>query len=405
MRINHISLTNFRNYSRLETDLHPGAIVLWGDNAQGKTNFLEAIYYLATSRSPYTRSDNQLINWLAEDEPLPHARLEVELVSGNEIKRLDITLVKEERTGGEARLNKEIRINGLTRRTLDLLGHLVVVMFMPQDMALVEGPPRVRRRYLDVTLCQVQPDYCRALSQMEKVLSQRNALLKRLAEAGKFNGSDELLFWDERLAKNAGVVMAARNRLVRALEELAQPIQRELTGGQETLRLSYQPSFDPTADHIQQMAFAAADLGASALPELEPAVISDRYLTALKMRRKDEIARRQTLIGPQRDEMRFLINGRDAGHFGSRGQGRTAVLALKLAEAAWMREQTGEWPVLLLDEVVAELDDSRRGYLMDKINGAEQILLTTTDPNVFSTEFREKAVLWQVQDGRITKGA
>ena len=405
MRLSHLSLTNFRNYSRLELDMPPGQLVLHGDNAQGKTNLLEAIYYLATARSPYTHSDRQLINWLADEDPLPYARLVAELITGQEIKRIDITLIKEATASGETRLRKEIRVNGLARRTLDLLGHVNVVMFTPQDMALIEGSPAVRRRYLNVALCQVQPGYCRALSQFEQVLAQRNALLKRLGESRRPEGDDELAFWDARLIENGAIVIAARNRLVRHLERLAQPIHHELTGDQEHLRLRYQPGLNPTANPAGQMAFSPADLGAAALPDLQPELIAKRYLTALKARRDAEIARGQTLTGPQRDELRFVVNGQDVGHYGSRGQNRTAILALKLAEVAWMRETTGEWPILLLDEVAAELDENRRTYLLDKINGAEQVIITTTEPRLLTESFRAHAALWHVEAGRITKGA
>jgi DNA replication and repair protein RecF len=153
------------------------------------------------------------------------------------------------------------------------------------------------------------------------------------------------------------------------------------------------------------MAFSPADLGAAALPDMHPDRIAERYLAALKVRRREEIARGQTLIGPQRDELRFLVNGKDLGHYGSRGQNRTAILALKLAEVAWMRRQSNEWPILLLDEVAAELDETRRAYLLDRINGAEQVVLTTTEPGLLTKEFLARAAMWRVEEGRITKDA
>lgn len=403
MHLRHLSLTNFRNYSRLELDVPSGQVVLLGDNAQGKTNLLEAIYYLATSRSPYTTSDRQVINWLADDEHLPFARLVAEVSTHTEIKRIEITLLKEPTSEGGVRLRKEIRVNGVTRRTLDLLGHVNVVMFTPQDMSLIEGAPSIRRRYLNVTLCQVEAGYCRALSQFEKILTQRNALLKRLGDSRSAGGSDELAFWDTRLTDYGAVVIAARNRLIRDLERIAQPIHQDLTGGLEHLRLRYDPSLDPTAQPGGQMAFSPADLGAAALPDMKREVIAERYREALRVRRKEELARGQTLTGPQRDELRFLVNGKDLGHFGSRGQNRTAILALKLAEVTWMQEQTGDWPILLLDEVAAELDEDRRAYLLARINGAQQVVLTTTEPGLLTEEFRDKAAMWQVEGGRITK--
>jgi DNA replication and repair protein RecF len=404
MHLNHLSLTNFRNYARLELGVPCGAVVLHGDNAQGKTSLLEAIYYLATAHSPHTRTDRQLINWLAEGDPLPHARIVAEVSTRGGLKRIEITLMREPQPGGEERLRKEIRVNGLPRRNLDLLGQVNVVLFLPQDMDLIEGPPGMRRRYLNVTLCQVDPNYCRALAEYEKVLVQRNALLKRLFERGA-RSDDQLAFWDARLAENGAVIVAGRNRFVRDLERLAQDVHRDLTGGQEHLRLRYQPSFDPTPRPEGQMAFGLDEMGASALPDLPPREIARRLSAALADLRAEEIQRGMTTIGPHRDELRFIVNGRDMGLYGSRGQARTVVMALKLAELAWMRACIGEWPILLLDEVVAELDQSRRTYLLESVNGADQLVLTTAELALFTPEFLDSAALWRVEAGRISVGS
>lgn len=401
MRVSHLSLTNFRNYARLELSIPPGVVVLHGDNAQGKTSLLEAIYYLATSRSPYTTADRQLINWLAEGESIPFARLDAEVHTASGIKRIEIGMMIE-RQGNEARFKKQVRVNGLSKRVMDLLGQVRAVLFLPQDMELVEGPPAHRRRYLDVTLCQTDTAYCRALSEYDKVLSQRNALLRQLQEQGGRGDQSQLEFWDERLAADAGHIVAGRYRLVKELERRAADIHRDLSGEGEHLRLRYQPGFDAAARHDGQMSFDAGDLGVSALPQLPPSEIAARFRASLKATRRHDVLRGLTTLGPQRDEMRFIVNGRDLGDFGSRGQGRTAVLALKLAELAWMRERTGEWPLLLLDEVAAELDPHRRSYLMNQINGADQVLLTTTEPSLLPSEFLNGATRWLVREGTIT---
>lgn len=401
MRISHLSLTNFRNYARLELNIPPGVIVLHGDNAQGKTSLLEAIYYLATSRSPYTTSDRQLINWLAEEEPLPYTRLVAEVQTGEGLKRVEVTIMLE-RDGPGLRFKKQIRVNGLPRRVMDLLGQIRVVMFLPQDMDLVEGPPSTRRRYLNVTLCQVDPAYCRALATYDKVLTQRNALLKQLQERGRGGDVSQLVFWDERLATHGATIVTGRYGLVRELEQRARAIHRDLSGEGEHLRLRYQPGFDVATTPDGQMSFDAGDLGVSALPQLPPPEVAARFKQALQATRREDITRGMTTIGPQRDEMRFLVNGRDLGIYGSRGQGRTAVLAVKLAELAWMRERTGEWPILLLDEVAAEFDPQRRGYLMGQIDGAEQVMLTTTEPSLLPGDFLSSAIRWTVEGGSIT---
>ncbi|MBN1429662.1 MAG: DNA replication/repair protein RecF [Anaerolineae bacterium] len=401
MRISHLSLTNFRNYARLELSMPPGMIVLHGDNAQGKTSLLEAICYLATSRSPHITADRQLISWLADSEPIPYSRLVAEVQTSAGLKRIEMTLLAEQRNN-TTYLKKEIRINGLPRRVMDLLGQITVVMFLPQDLALVEGAPVLRRRYLNITLCQTDQQYCQALSKYEHTLSQRNALLRTLQEHGGRGDMSQLQFWNETLASTGALLIAGRYRLLRELERRAQRIQRDLSGAGEHLRLRYQPGFDVSTDPNGQIAFDAGDLGASALPELPPAEIADRFVEALAACRKEDLRRGITTIGPQRDEMRFLANGHDLGLYGSRGQNRTTVLALKLAELGWMQEITGEWPILLLDEVAAELDEKRRAYLLEQIGGAEQVLLTTTEPTLLPGQFMETAIKWHVKNGTIT---
>ena len=402
MRITHLSLTNFRNYARLELSLDPGVIVLHGDNAQGKTSLLEAIYYLATSRSPHITADRQLISWLAEKEPLPHARLVAEVKSRVETRRVEMTLLNEPAARGSSRFKKDIRINGLPRRVMDLLGQITVVMFLPQDLALVEGTPTLRRRYLNITLCQTDQEYARALSTYEHVLGQRNALLRTLQEKGRKADPAQLEFWDDKLAESAGVLVAGRNRLVKELERRAQRIHHDLSGEGEHLRLRYQPGFDAAPTPEGQLAFDAGDLGASALPEMPPRQIAERFRAGLAAHAREDITRGITGIGPQRDELRFLVNGRDLGLYGSRGQNRTAVLALKLGELAWMKDASAEWPILLLDEVAAELDEHRRGYLLNAIGGAEQVLLTTTETSLLPAEFLKKAAKWRVVNGTIS---
>jgi DNA replication and repair protein RecF len=402
MYVTYLSLTNFRNYARLELGVPRGPIVLHGHNAQGKTSLLEAIYYLVAAQSPHASTDRQVIHWLADEEPLPYARIIAEVVDEDQTKRIEITLLKEPINSGDVRLRKEIRVNSLPRRVMDLLGEVNVVAFLPQDMALVEGSPGRRRRYLDATLCQINTDYCRSLAQYTKVLSQRNALLKQLQDRRASGASDQLDFWDQKLAVHGAVVVAARNRLVRELERHAQAIHHMLTAQDEHLRLHYHPSFDPMSHPEGQMAFPVGEMGASALPEMPHEEVAERFLAALRANHRDNIARGMTTLGPHRDELRFVVNGHDLGHYGSRGQGRTAVLALKLAELNWMHDVLGRWPILLLDEVAAELDSRRRTFLLEHVDSVEQSLLTTAEPGLFEPGFLEGATVWRVEAGRIT---
>lgn len=397
MRIDHLSLTNFRNYARLETALPQATTILQGDNAQGKTSLLEAIYYVATSRSPYTTSDRQLIHWRTEDDPLPFARIAADIANQHSaLNRLEITLLLD-RSSGTTRFKKDIKLNGVTRRVMDVMGLLNVVLFLPRDLALIEGAPAERRRFMDSTLAQVDSAYLQALTTYDKVLPQRNALLRRIAEGqGK---AQELTYWDAQIAQHGAILIAARQRFLRELEERAQANHHDLTGGRETLTLHYQPSFRPTARDDGQRSF---DLfGLDLHRELDADAIAPQFATQLQSEQAEAVRRGMTLSGPHRDELRLFLNQRDAGLYGSRGQCRTAVMALKLAELDWMRDRIGEWPLLLLDEVVAELDAQRRRYLLDRLNGAAQTLVTTTELDIFSPSFVERSAVWAINAGQL----
>ncbi|MDZ4769337.1 MAG: DNA replication/repair protein RecF [Chloroflexota bacterium] len=402
MQIEHLSLTHFRNYARLELSLPAGQpVLLVGANAQGKTSLLEAIYYLATAKSPYTQSDRQLIHWRAENDPVPVARVSGEIISRRKARvRLEITLALEKTPEGEPRLRKIVRINGVDKRVMDLIGLLNVVLFLPRDLTLIEGAPSDRRRFIDDTLSQMDATYVEALALYEKVLPQRNALLRRIADGAA--SVRELPFWDEKLIASGSIIVAGRQKFLRELEYEAQRAHHDLTGRRETLTLRYQPSFAPTTGGAGQMSFDA--LGLDLHRELTPDQIAPQFADQLQRDQREAIHRGMTQSGPHRDELRLLINNRDVGQYGSRGQSRTAVLAFKLAELAWMRDHIGEWPVLLLDEVAAELDAARRAYLLDRIDGATQTLMTTTEMDIFTPEFRQRAAIWQVNEGQIETG-
>lgn len=402
MRLEHLSLKNFRNYSRLELTMPAGAILLHGQNAQGKTSLLEAIYYLATSTSPYATSDKQLINWRTERDPMPFAQVGAEILGADKtLSRLEVTLIREEANTFNERFKKEIRLNGVKRRRADILGLMAVVMFLPQDLILVEGSPAHRRRYMDDTLSQVDAEYIEALSGFDKVLVQRNALLKSISRSQA--GVGELEYWDEQLTRAAAVIIAGRQRFLREIEYEAAAIHRELTGNREDLRLIYVPSFEPTAEGDGQLSFAIPGLDLHR--QLNPSQIAPQYQDALLAARREEIDRGMTLSGPQRDELRFYVNDRDLGLYGSRGQARTAVMAVKLAEMRWMQQKIGQPPILLLDEVISELDEHRRAYLLEQLQGVSQALLTTTEPSIFTPAFLESANVWCVNAGQIDRGA
>lgn len=411
MRIRHLSLTNFRNYARLELTLPERPLLIHGSNAQGKTSLLEAIYLLATGASPLTPLDRQLIRWEAEAEGLPYARVWAEVAHRDCTQELEIVLENRPLANGSTRMQKSIRVNRARKRRAGLVGLLNVVLFMPQDVELVAGPPAGRRRYMDDTLCQADGEYCAALALYTDALRQRNAALRHLRDES--GNPDQLSPFEETLARQGVIVANGRRELIAALSQRARHIHQQLTGGTEWLRLEYRPNFDPAAppELKYQMGLGLQPYKGPP-PEVGAEGLVAAFTRALLARRREEIARGMTLIGPHRDELRFVAGSPalgthevDLGIYGSRGQQRTAVLALKLAELAFLRERTGETPVLLLDEVLAELDAPRRRYLLAQVDSVEQSLLTATDPEMFSAEFRERAALWEVQGGIVKREA
>ena len=400
MLLRHLSLVNFRLYARLEIDFPEGIVVLRGANAQGKTSLLEAIYYLATGQAYHASSDRQLIHFLAlHTEPLPFALIVAETEDArHERWRLECRLIQETPAPGEQRLRKEVLINGARKRRGDLVGRLTVVLFLPQDLRLVEGSPADRRRYLDLVLSQVDSEYATTLAEYNRALSQRNALLK-LLQNGNSADIAQLDFWDELVCRQGAQILARRSTALAELETLATPIHRTLTGGADSLRLAYHPAFTvPAADESQLELPLSTPVGRLDLPAAE---IEAALRRQLQRTRAEEISRGVTLVGPHRDEVRWLANGIDLGIYGSRGQARTAVLALKLAEVAWLRARLGEWPLLLLDEVLAELDGQRRQDLLTRLGDAAQCILTTSDVNLFPAEFINHATIWEVKEGQI----
>lgn len=400
MHLAHLSLTNFRNYVRCELDLSSPITVLHGANAQGKTNLLEAVYLLATAQSPRARSDRELINWLANEDHPPFARLEGRVEGSDALREVSLVLLN---TGD--RLQKEIRINGVKRRALDLVGQMKTVFFMPEDIDLIAGSPDARRRHLDTAISQMDRAYARALREYNRVLSQRNSLLRRLRE--HLADPHQLEFWDERLLAQGSQLIATRLDTVAQLNESVQEIHSRLTGGEERLHLLYscslplegagglvfyrQLSLDSAPG---QMTDPAGDIPTSSSVEAV-------FRQQLAEQQHKEIERGMTLIGPHRDDIRFLVGGVDMCTYGSRGQQRTIAISLKLAEIDLIRSQTSEEPILLLDDVMSELDEERRRYLMETVHGDQQVIVTTTDLEFFAPSFLEQAVVRQIHEGRI----
>lgn len=355
MYVSHLSLTEFRNYARLELELPARIHLFQGENAQGKTNLLEAIYYLATTKSPLASLDRELMRWEADEDVLPHSYVVGRFVRRQQERTLEVTLVKEPAPNGdgESVFRRQIKLDGAVRRAIDVVGQLNVVLFLPEDIDLVGGAPGGRRRYLDVLLCQIDPVYCRTLSRYNRVLAQRNALLKQMREGTV--GQAELPYWDEQLSTLGAVVLSRRHEACVALAEHAASYQRQLTAGREALALRYESSA------------AAVAMGVATSHDTTAEAQKDVLAQALKRSLRDDRGRGVTQVGPHRDDLRFEINGHDVTIYGSRGQQRTVALALKLAEVELMAARVGEPPVLLLDDVVSELDRLRSDCLVEAL--------------------------------------
>ncbi len=399
MYLTHLSLTNFRAFARLDLDMPRRLILLVGDNAQGKTTLLEAVYYLAAFTSFHAAVDRQLINFDAARDPLAVGRIVAEYERGPRKHRLEVRLIQETNGAGSTpRFRKEILLDGVKRGATEVIGHFNAVIFLPQMSRIIEGGPDDRRRYLNLALSQAEPGYAQALSDYNQALTQRNALLKLLGERG--GDPDQLVFWDDILTRRGAQIMRARISALQDLERLAARLHYRLTHAAEVLRLAYEPSYEPAAQPSGQYTLrldTPVDRSSVTLEQLQAG-----FAARLVELRREEIDRGVTTIGPHRDELRFLSNTIDLGDFGSRGQMRTALLALKLAEVSWMKEKTGQWPVLLLDEIMAELDMHRRADLLESLSDCEQALLTTTDLKLFQAGFTEQAAVWQVQAGTVS---
>jgi DNA replication and repair protein RecF len=379
---------------------------LTGSNAQGKTSVLEAIYFLAAFTSFQTHVDRQIVNFHEARNPLAVTRLVADYQRGRSKHHLEARLILEPTGVNGQRLRKEILLDGVKRHASDVMGHFNAVIFVPQMSQIIEGGPDERRRYLNLALAQTVPAYARALGEYNQALTQRNALLKALGEntslsASKGGNSDQLSVWDEALVKFGAQIILWRIQAVQEIERFASRIHHELTRGTEILRLAYEPAYDPLPKPNGQLGLkldTAIDRSSIELDEIQ-----NGFLSRLKQIRAEEIARGVTTIGPHRDDLRFIINKADVSDYGSRGQIRTTLLALKLAEVEWMRERTGEWPVILLDEVMAELDVSRRADLLKYVSPEAQALFTTADLALFAPEFAQNAEVWDVMGGVVTR--
>ena len=305
---------------------------------------------------------------------------------------------------------RQLRVNGAPRRSMDLIGHLRAVLFLPQDLTLIAGSPGERRRYIDIALCQIDRRYCHALSSYQKVVTQRNSLLKQLQEQAQADSPSvaaQLSFWDDQLIEQGTRVLSRRHTYLTHLAPIARRVHADLSQEQEALDLLYLPSFNTGlyTDQDYQRLREGEEVGADDLAgvETDTATISRRFRERLESRRRVELAAGSSLYGPHRDELIFQVNGWNLRAYGSRGQQRTGALALKLAELHAMSAATGEKPILLLDDVMSELDAQRRAALLSALADVRQGIVTTTDWSQFGSDFQQGAQRLQIEAGAATR--
>jgi len=334
MIIESIELKNYRNYDELHMDFSQGTNILYGDNAQGKTNVLEAIYVCATTKSHRGSKDKEIIQF---DRDESHIKLNVRK---NDIPyRIDMHLKKNKAKG--------VAVNGVPiRKASELFGIVNVVFFSPEDLNLIKNGPAERRRFVDMELCQLNKLYVHSLVQYNRIVTQRNKLLKDLAFRPDYG--ETLDIWDMQLVQYGKEIILYRKEFVERLGMIIEPIHRNLSGDKESLRILY-----------------------------EPDVEADSFEETLRRSRSQDLKQRTTLTGPHRDDLSFMVNGIDIRRFGSQGQQRTAALSLKLAEIELVENIVHDYPILLLDDVLSELDNSRQNQLLAGINHIQTVITCT----------------------------
>lgn len=375
MEVSYLELNNFRNYETLAIEPGKGLNIFVGENAQGKSNLLESLYVLATTKSMRASRDTELIRFAS-----PSARVAARVAREKEIDlKIELFLSTTEK--------KAARINGARHTKMaQVIGQVNAALFESADLEIIRGEPSIRRRFLDLEVAQTSPRYVQALAAFRKSLEQRNFLLKEIRDRRARPGARETLSaWNMQLATHGAVLMERRREFLGRLAILAAEVHRSISEGRDELTIAYQPSFQ-----IEGV------LGTD--------TIRDCFLAQLSRLRLEEEARGMTLVGPQRDDIQFLVNGQESRLFGSQGQQRTIALSVKLAERQLIEELVGEPPLLLLDDVLSDLDDIRRAHLFHyTAQAGSQTFVTCTNIRAFPKSVLENAAIWQVVEGRVTR--
>jgi DNA replication and repair protein RecF len=370
MYIEQLALKNYRNYEELNISFENKVNVILGENAQGKTNVMESIYVLAMAKSHRTSNDKDLIRWDEE-----YAKMDGRIHKKYGSIPMQLIISKK---------GKKARCNHIEQQKLSqYVGNMNVVMFAPEDLHLVKGSPQVRRRFIDMEIGQVSPIYLHDMSQYQKILQQRNHFLKML-QIKKQTDQMMLEILTEQFIQTAVKIVTKRFEFLRMLESWAKPIHKGISRGLEDLEIEYKPSVD-------------------VLEEQDWSKMVECFEEKFNKVKMKEIERGTTMFGPHRDDLQFFVNKRDVQTFGSQGQQRTTALSLKLAEIELIHSEIGEYPILLLDDVLSELDDYRQSHLLNTIQGKVQTFVTTTSVEGIDHQTLREASTFLVESGAVKK--
>lgn len=357
MKINSINLQNFRNYSILNINFDGETNIIYGDNAQGKTNILEAIYVSATTKSHRGNKDKEMISF---DKDESHIKSFVE--KKDVIYRIDMHLKKNK--------SKGIAINGIPiKKASELFGIVNIVVFSPEDLTIIKDGPAARRRFIDMELSQIDKIYLSDLSNYNRILAQRNKLLKDLYL--KQDAIDTLDIWDMQLVQYGSKLITGRDNFIKNLNKIIGEIHSNLSGGKEKLEIKY-----------------------------EPDVCKDDFMKQITENRERDLRTKMTNIGPHKDDISFFINGKDVRKFGSQGQQRTSALSLKLSEIELVKSVIHDSPILLLDDVLSELDSNRQNFLLNSIKDIQTIITCTGLDEFVNNRFTVNKI-YRVTEGHV----
>ena len=386
--LSHLSLTNFRNLVELELELPAGVVVFFGPNAQGKTTLLEAVYLLAIARSFRAENEREVLNFEAVAEggqglvggtiEKKGERLQVFVGYHCSQTHGDESALRRSSNHSGLSVRKQIRVSRVRRTAAELVGMVNAVLFSADDIQLIQGPPSDRRRFLDILMSQADPLYLKGLQRYQKVVQQRNQLLRMLQDGRAM--ADELGFWDDELVREGAWITWHRSEVMQDLAVACAEHHAQLAEPEGHFQVAYRPSV-PLGDSLE--------------------TTEGQFRESLAAAQQRERATGSTNVGPHRDDFDLLIDGMDMGTFASRGQARTLALALRLAEASYLASVRDEGPILLLDDVLSEMDGSRRSRVLEKATQYEQALITTTDLEQVRGFLGPGARYFQINAGKV----